>query len=86
MENKYFQAITQASGAHYRVGPAAATLYPASGGSDDWAKSIGIKYAYTIELRDQGRYGFILPASYIQPTAKEALAALRVIGQAASAA
>lgn len=60
------------------------TLYPAAGGSDDWAKgTMKIKYAYTIELRDNGRYGFVLPASYIQPTAKDALAALRVIAEAA---
>ena len=70
----------------YTVGPAGITLYPASGGSDDWAKGvIGMKYTYTIELRDNGRYGFILPASFIQPTAKEGLAALRVIGAAVTA-
>lgn len=73
------------SGANYRIGPAGNTLYPASGGSDDWAKgAIGMKYAYTIELRDQGRYGFVLPAVYIEPTAAEALAATRVIAEAAS--
>lgn len=74
-------------GTSYTVGPAASTLYPAAGGSDDWAKGTAkMKYAYTIELRDNGRYGFVLPASYIEPTAKEALAALRVIGEAAAAA
>ncbi|XP_018569082.1 carboxypeptidase B-like [Anoplophora glabripennis] len=77
-------AIRSTTGSSYRVGPAANTLYPAAGGSDDWAKgSAGIKYAYTIELRDNGRYGFVLPASYINPTAKESLAAVRVIAQAA---
>ncbi len=35
----------------------------ATGGSDDWAKGVaGIKYSYTLELRDEGRYGFELPA------------------------
>jgi len=64
----------------YTVGNSAITLYPASGGSDDWAKALlKIKYAYTIELRDTGRHGFILPALYIIPTAKEALAAVQVI-------
>ena len=34
-----------------------------AGSSDDWAiGGAGIKYAYTIELRDQGQYGFELPA------------------------
>lgn len=69
------------------MGPAANTLYPAAGGSDDWAKgSARMKYAYTIELRDNGRYGFVLPAKFIEPTAQEALAALRVIADAAAAA
>lgn len=56
----------------YQVGSSAILLYPAAGGSDDWGKSIGIKYSYTVELRDTGRYGFILPAELIVPTAKEA--------------
>lgn len=30
--------MKKVGGASYEVGPAGATLYPASGGSDDWAK------------------------------------------------
>lgn len=67
----------------YTVGNSATTLYAASGGADDWAKAmLKIKYTYTIELRDRGRNGFVLPARYIIPTAKEALAAVRVITEA----
>lgn len=67
-------------GSVYTVGNSATTLYPASGGSDDWAKALlKLKYAYTIELRDTGKYGFLLPARYIIPTAKEALALVEVI-------
>lgn len=67
----------------YTVGNSASLLYAASGGSDDWAKALHkIKYTYTIELRDTGRYGFILPARYIIPTAKEALAAVKVVTKA----
>lgn len=52
------------------------------GGADDWAKgSARIKYTYTIELRDTGRYGFILPSSFIIPTAKESLAAIKAIAE-----
>lgn len=44
----------------------------AAGGSDDYAKGgAGIKYAYTLELRDTGRYGFVLPESLIGDTAQE---------------
>ena len=34
-------------------------LYPAAGGSDDWAHGgAGIPYSYTIELPDTGSYGY----------------------------
>lgn len=71
------------AGSVYTVGNSATTLYAASGGADDWAKAIlKIKYAYTIELRDKGKHGFILPAQYIIPTSKEALSAVNVVTKA----
>ncbi|XP_010764315.1 carboxypeptidase A1-like [Notothenia coriiceps] len=51
----------------------------ASGGTIDWTYNQGIKYSYTFELRDTGRYGFILPASQIIPTASETWLALMAI-------
>ncbi|XP_012289073.1 carboxypeptidase B [Orussus abietinus] len=70
-------------GSLYTVGNSATTLYAASGGADDWAKAIlKVKYAYTIELRDKGRNGFVLPAHFIIPTAKEALAAVQEVTRA----
>ncbi|CAK9812749.1 Carboxypeptidase B [Anthophora plagiata] len=78
-------AMRKAGGANsaYTVGNSATTLYAASGGSDDWAKAIlKMKYTYTIELRDTGKHGFVLPARYIIPTAKEALAAIMVVTEA----
>ncbi|XP_075980070.1 carboxypeptidase B-like [Anticarsia gemmatalis] len=72
-------AIKKTGGSSYSVGSSSGLLYPASGGSDDWAKSQGIKYSYTIELSDTGRYGFVLPASKIEPVARENLAGLRVL-------
>lgn len=69
------QAVRSLSGRKYSVGSAAKMLYPAAGGSDDWAKgSAGIKYSYTIELPDTGRYGFILPASKAKGVGQEAVA------------
>ncbi|XP_057375607.1 carboxypeptidase B-like [Daphnia carinata] len=62
----------------YTVGNSAALLYAASGGSDDWAKSIGIKYSYTFELPDRGTYGFMLPSSEILPVCKDFFPALNV--------
>jgi len=64
----------------YTVGSAAKVLYPSSGGSDDWAyKGAGIRYSYTIELPDEGRYGFILPSNRIQGVANEAIAAVEAM-------
>jgi len=52
------------------------------GGANDWAKgAAGIKYAYTVELRDDGTYGFLLPASQIVPTGKEIFAAIKAIAK-----
>jgi len=68
-------AAKRVSGHKYSVGSAAKMLYPAAGGSDDWAKGgAGIKYSYTIELPDTGRYGFVLPASKALKTGREAMA------------
>jgi carboxypeptidase B2 len=48
-------------------------LYPnTSGAADAFAiHQIGIKYSYTIELRDTGTHEFLLPSSYIESSAQE---------------
>ncbi|XP_047579425.1 carboxypeptidase B2 isoform X1 [Lutra lutra] len=63
----------------YTHGSGSETFYLAPGGSDDWIYDLGIKYSFTIELRDKGKYGFLLPESYIRPTCTEALAAISKI-------
>ncbi|XP_067235208.1 carboxypeptidase A1-like [Chanodichthys erythropterus] len=63
----------------YRYGSIINTIYQASGGTIDWTYNQGIKYSYTFELRDTGRYGFILPANQIVPTAQETWLALMAI-------
>ncbi|XP_039756453.1 carboxypeptidase B-like [Pararge aegeria] len=73
------EAIERAGGSKYSVGSSSGLLYPASGGSDDWVKAQGVKYTFTIELSDTGRYGFILPTTKIEPVARESLAGLRVL-------
>nr|XP_020449165.1 carboxypeptidase A1 isoform X2 [Monopterus albus] len=76
------QAITDLAslyGTSYRYGSIINTIYQASGGTIDWTYNQGIKYSYTFELRDNGRYGFILPASQIIPTAEETWRALMTI-------
>ncbi|XP_058403673.1 carboxypeptidase B2 isoform X1 [Diceros bicornis minor] len=63
----------------YTHGSGSESLYLAPGGSDDWIYDLGIKYSFTIELRDTGRFGFLLPERYIKPTCTEALAAVSKI-------
>ncbi|XP_053982799.1 carboxypeptidase B-like [Hylaeus volcanicus] len=77
---KAINAISKVHGTDYQLGPSSALLYPTSGASDDWAKGVaGIKYAYTLELRDRGTFGFLLPASQIVPTAREIWSGIRTI-------
>ncbi|XP_054442503.1 carboxypeptidase B2 [Pteronotus mesoamericanus] len=66
-------------GAQYTYGSGSDSLYLAPGGPDDWVYDLGIKYSFTIELRDKGRYGFLLPKRFIKPTCTEALAAVSKI-------
>lgn len=78
-------AMRAVSGLQYTVGPSGSTLYPAAGGSDDWAKgTLKLKYSYTVELRDTGRHGFMLPADQIIATGKETMAFMGVIATAVS--
>ncbi|ELT88949.1 hypothetical protein CAPTEDRAFT_180996 [Capitella teleta] len=78
--NQAADALKRVQGTVYEVGASSRLLYLAAGGSDDWAKGVaGVKYAYTVELRDTGRHGFILPASEIQQTGREMLQAVRVL-------
>ncbi|XP_037334342.2 carboxypeptidase B2 [Pungitius pungitius] len=63
----------------YKYGSGAKTIYLAPGGSDDWAYKLGIKYSFTFELQDRGRYGFLLPPSHISKACNEALIAVKTI-------
>lgn len=51
----------------------------ASGTSQDWVHDLGIEFSYTIELRDNGTYQFVLPEDQIQPTCEETMAGVMTI-------
>ncbi|XP_075455479.1 carboxypeptidase A1 [Ascaphus truei] len=72
-------ALASMYGTSYEYGNIITTIYQASGGTVDWTYNQGIKYSYTFELRDTGRYGFALPANQIIPTAQETWLALTVL-------
>nr|XP_005504387.1 carboxypeptidase A1 isoform X1 [Columba livia] len=63
-------------GTKYTYGSIADTIYAADGTAVDWAYDNGVKYSFTFELRDSGRYGFLLPSAQIIPTATETWPAL----------
>lgn len=67
----YADNIYRATRTRYEVGNAAIALYPAYGGSDDYAKSVGVEAAFTIELPGGGRYGFDMPPERLQSVLEE---------------
>ncbi|KAI6182509.1 ShKT domain-containing protein [Aphelenchoides bicaudatus] len=78
-------ALSKLYGTKYLLGSGADTLYPASGGSEDWAKQTGaIKYVYLLELRpDEKNWdGFILDEEQLIPTAQETWAGIKVVADA----
>lgn len=68
-------AILSVHGARY-TNQKSIGLYPTTGSADDWFYSDDANEnngdyrsaAYTIELRDTGRYGFVLPPAEVRPT------------------
>jgi murein tripeptide amidase MpaA len=69
-------AIRANSGLNYTYGTIYNVIYPASGSSADYAYTVGkVIYAYGVELRDKGTYGFQLPAAQIRPQGEEIWAA-----------
>ncbi|XP_043446389.1 carboxypeptidase A2 isoform X1 [Prionailurus bengalensis] len=76
---KAARSLTSLHGTKYKVGSICSVIYQASGGSIDWSYDYGIKYSFAFELRDTGRYGFLLPANQILPTAEETWLGLKTI-------
>lgn len=38
-----------------------------------------MKYVFSLELRDLGKYGFILPSRLVEPTVKEAFEGIKAM-------
>ncbi|KAG9429549.1 carboxypeptidase B [Apis mellifera carnica] len=75
------KAIAKSRKTQYTYGTSANHLYPAAGGSDDWAMGkAGINLSYTFELPG-GNYGFLLPASEIKAVGTETFEAIKQIHQ-----
>lgn len=73
------KAVKEATGNDYQVGPSGALLYPAAGGSDDWAHGrLKIPYAITVEL-PRGGSGFDPPPSQIDELVKESFIMIKAM-------
>ena len=59
-------------------------LYPAGGAMDDWMYEEGKFVGMTWELRDKGRYGFLLPPDQIVPTGEELVEAVLTLAESLS--
>ncbi|KAF9978132.1 putative metallocarboxypeptidase ecm14 [Modicella reniformis] len=71
------KALRGVHGTKFSVGRACDVVEQASGGSIDWTYAEGkVKYSYTVELRDTGLHGFLLPASEILPSSEETMASV----------
>jgi murein tripeptide amidase MpaA len=70
-------AVKAVHGTVFEGGPICNTIYQVSGDSVDYAYEVAkAAYSMTVELRDTGRYGFILPPEQIVPSAEEMWAGL----------
>ncbi|KAJ3306668.1 hypothetical protein HDV03_004298 [Kappamyces sp. JEL0829] len=70
-------ALKKVNGMSFASGDICNTIYQASGTTVDYMyHNAKVKYAATIELRDTGSHGFVLPAAQIQPSGQEIVAGL----------
>lgn len=69
---RFAQGASILYGTKYAVLNSGSGFYYASGTTDDWAKGVlKTPFSYTLELRDEGNYGFNLPPNMIDPTSRE---------------
>lgn len=73
-------AIKQRYGKIFTPGNVVDLLYVASGEGFDWVKGVLNPYlSIEFELRDQGNYGFLLPANQIIPSSEEAIDGINAV-------
>lgn len=73
-------AVKAVHGTVFEGGPICNTIYQVSGDSVDYAyENAKATYSMTVELRDTGNYGFVLPAAQILPSGEEMWAGLSYV-------
>lgn len=74
------RALRNVFGKIYQTGKSCEVTFPSSGSPIDYSYHSSpskIKWSFSIELRDTGTYGFLLPPNQIKPTAMEFMAATK---------
>ncbi|KAL1799192.1 hypothetical protein ACET3X_003229 [Alternaria dauci] len=80
LTNGAIAAVKAVHGTTFTGGPICQTIYQVSGDSVDYAFEVAkANYSMTVELRDTGNYGFVLPAAQIVPSGEEMWAGLRYL-------
>ncbi|KAH6563800.1 hypothetical protein BASA50_004513 [Batrachochytrium salamandrivorans] len=77
VSNSATKALKKTYGTSFTVGQICQVIYQASGSSVDhvYARA-NVTYSFAVELRDTGRYGFVLPPRYIVPSGEETFSAV----------
>ncbi|RDA94946.1 hypothetical protein CP533_0159 [Ophiocordyceps camponoti-saundersi (nom. inval.)] len=76
------EAIRAVHGTTFQTGPICSTIYQTAGNSVDYvADVVKADYAFATELRDVGRYGFVLPPNQILPSGEEAFEGVKYLLQ-----
>jgi len=80
LTNGAIAAVRAVHGTGFTGGPICSTIYPVTGDSVDYAAEVAkANYSMTVELRDTGANGFVLPAAQIQPSGEEMWAGLSYV-------
>lgn len=73
-------AIAALFGTQFVAGPICTTIYQATGNSVDYVADVTqADYAFTVELRDTGSNGFLLPPAQILPSGQEAFEGIKYL-------
>lgn len=68
--------------AEYSMGSSYRQKLARAGNAADWVQErIGPQFVYNVFLKDQGRYGYLMPPHYIPESGEEAYEFLRTIAQ-----
>lgn len=82
LANGATDAIAAPFGTQFTAGPICSTIYQATGNSVDYVADVAkADYSFTVELRDTGRNGFVLPAAQILPSGQEAFEGVKYLLQ-----